>query len=733
RLVPGTAFDNFRLTDQQASALGLKGMDGSGAVLNHRTGSAYDPDGHMWYFWGGGGTSYGGNEVYRIDLDTLQIEWITAPSLLDDFIVDADGVTCPVPSVGPSAASTFDGIIWSPSTQTFFVYPTGYFCMDGTPSQNSVWEFDPNSLTWVPITETPDFDGYVLAEHDPGTDSIIVVSGDSVRELDPITGQHSAPVNLGQSLGQGSAVLDSDRLQLLLVNQQGIHSAPLDDLGNVAPLAPLPEGGDPHMGAVYVPHRSLLVMWSGNKEVRTFDPDTLEWALYTASDGPTMQGAGVFSKWIYIEELDVFAGYNNIDEGIWLYSLPGDAFGGGGTIANTAPVADAGSDQAVPAGDMVGLDGSASFDPDGDPLSHNWTLVSRPAGSSAVLSNPQAIQPSFVADAVGNYTVQLTVDDGVLNSQDAVVVSSVNGAPVADAGPDQSVTVGDSVTLDGSGSHDPNGDPLTYAWSVLSAPTGSTATLQNPGSENAMLVPDIAGLFVVGLFVHDGFEQSVADSVTIEASLATIITNQAPTDLLLSNNTVPSDATNGTLVGKVTVTDPDAGDTATTTLTNDAGGRFAIGAANGQITVAKATLLQPGTSYSITVQASDSGGLTYSESFTIEVAGSNTYYFFDGFETYSAESKRGNYNNEDIFVSQGGPWYQYIGKSGSYVPEHNVFEVTTKRAFSGNQSFHFRVFQEDLDARLALDGKPGIKNSLLKDDRVTFDIFQFGDGEVVSV
>jgi hypothetical protein len=79
---------------------------------------------------------------------------------------------------------------------------------------------------------------------------------------------------------------------------------------------------------------------------------------------------------------------------------------------NRAPIANAGSDQTVAVGATVQLDGSRSSDPDGDPLTFRWVFILRPAGSTATLSNPNIVNPTFVADLPGEYLVELTVDDG---------------------------------------------------------------------------------------------------------------------------------------------------------------------------------------------------------------------------------------------------------------------------------------------------------------------------------
>jgi len=200
-------------------------------------------------------------------------------------------------------------------------------------------------------------------------------------------------------------------------------------------------------------------------------------------------------------------------------TLPLDPAGPG----NTPPVANAGPDQAVNVGQTAILNGSGSTDPNGDPLTYAWSFVSRPAGSVAALSNVAAVQPTFVADVAGSYTVQLIVNDGQVNSPpDTVVVTAAAGnlAPVANAGPDQAVTVGTTVTLDGSGSSDPQGQALTYRWFFVSQPAGSAATLGNPTTANPTFTPVWAGSYVVGLVVSDGVLSSTQSNVVVSVLYA---------------------------------------------------------------------------------------------------------------------------------------------------------------------------------------------------------------------
>jgi len=90
-----------------------------------------------------------------------------------------------------------------------------------------------------------------------------------------------------------------------------------------------------------------------------------------------------------------------------------------------------------------------------------------------------------------------------------------NNSPVANAGVDQSVTNQTTVTLNGSGSSDLDGDTLTYNWQLAARPTGSSASLLNAQSSTPQFVGDAEGAYTLSLTVNDGTLNSIADQVTI--------------------------------------------------------------------------------------------------------------------------------------------------------------------------------------------------------------------------
>ncbi|MGK5041163.1 PKD domain-containing protein, partial [Janthinobacterium sp. GB1R12] len=116
------------------------------------------------------------------------------------------------------------------------------------------------------------------------------------------------------------------------------------------------------------------------------------------------------------------------------------------SVANAAPVANAGYAQNVLSGSVVELDGSASSDANGDVLTFAWKLTEKPANSTATLSSVNSARPTFTADASGLYVAKLMVNDGKASSADATV--TVSASAVDTSGPSVSAITVNPTTVD---------------------------------------------------------------------------------------------------------------------------------------------------------------------------------------------------------------------------------------------------------------------------------------------
>jgi transcription elongation GreA/GreB family factor len=193
------------------------------------------------------------------------------------------------------------------------------------------------------------------------------------------------------------------------------------------------------------------------------------------------------------------------------------------SVANSAPVAKAGVNQNVVVGTSITLDGTASSDANGDTLTYRWSLLYKPSTSLATLSSTSFSKPTFTADAVGTYVASLIVNDGKADSaavaSTTVIAEALNVAPVANAGPAQTVLIGSTVSLTGAASSDANADKLTYKWVLTTKPTGSTASLSSSSAVSPTFKADVEGVFVASLIVNDGKVDSATSTVPISSVL----------------------------------------------------------------------------------------------------------------------------------------------------------------------------------------------------------------------
>ncbi len=197
------------------------------------------------------------------------------------------------------------------------------------------------------------------------------------------------------------------------------------------------------------------------------------------------------------------------------------------THGDAAPTADAGEDIEIQVAERAELDGSGSDDPEGAELEYLWALTEVPECSSLSsdsIYNQGSEAPTVIPDCEGIFLVSLVVSDGLQWSDpDYATIHAITGnrAPIADAGDTLTVPPcdGSIAQLDGFGSYDPDGDDISYLWSLLSAPADSVtsdASFDDPTLANPSFSWDEAGDYTFQLLDYDGEYWSAPDLVTWE-------------------------------------------------------------------------------------------------------------------------------------------------------------------------------------------------------------------------
>ena len=219
-----------------------------------------------------------------------------------------------------------------------------------------------------------------------------------------------------------------------------------------------------------------------------------------------------------------------------------------GNTVPVPPVANAGSDQTVKEGVKVTLDGTKSTDADGTIASYRWAQID---GQQVALSNVTASKPTFTSPYIkGGDTLvfQLTVTDNDGNTDtdnvNIIVQWTDTSTLTADAGQDQKVLPGDTVTLDGSGSKDSGGLALDYQWEISRASIDTSGILlSDPTAKTtSFTAPQVTGWVEFKLTVTNtaGDVDSAVVMITIGnvTDETELVANAGPDQMTVSGRTV---------------------------------------------------------------------------------------------------------------------------------------------------------------------------------------------------
>jgi len=225
---------------------------------------------------------------------------------------------------------------------------------------------------------------------------------------------------------------DRARMRVLATDgfNTGVAVSPSFKVENKPPVAsiiyPSPASLTPGSRSIIIEKGDRLVLIGTATDIEdgVLNGSALSW--YSSRDG--LLGTGC--------RLDVTVLSPGVHE-ITLRALDNDGHVGRSNIIvevtrpiNRQPIANAGQDQVMNLLLPIKLNGTGSFDEDGNKLFYNWSVVKGPAGSKPVISDPNVAEPTFAPDASGEYEIELSVSDGVVGSMSDSVLINVKPRPI---------------------------------------------------------------------------------------------------------------------------------------------------------------------------------------------------------------------------------------------------------------------------------------------------------------
>ena len=204
------------------------------------------------------------------------------------------------------------------------------------------------------------------------------------------------------------------------------------------------------------------------------------------------------------------------------------------SAGNQPPAVSAGASQTIQIEQTATLNGTATDDglPAGSTLSVTWSAVSGPG--QVVFGNSHQAQTTATFSTPGTYVLRLTAFDTELTrfADVTITVKPTNHAPVVNAGPDLSITLPATATLNGTATDDglPAGGTLSMLWSVVSGPGQAGFNPINRAASSATF--NTPGTYVLRLTANDS-ELTTSDDVVVEVKPAAppaVVSINSPAD-----------------------------------------------------------------------------------------------------------------------------------------------------------------------------------------------------------
>jgi hypothetical protein len=338
-LTPGWyEIPNTKIRPVCATTPGISGVEGCSAVIDDWCGATFDTKRNRLILWGGGHNGYYGNELYAINMTDLTATRITEPGLPAASYSDCSEAIAN--GTQPNSRHTYDNMAYMPNLDKMFTYGGSLACGPSGIS-HATWIFDFATMTWerkYPAGDTP-CEGFstlgqlVNAVYDPNTEKVFMHDGAHLYKYDPIANTYQRYPNSMKYGCDGpyTAVIDPTRNLFVRIGEGAVYTFDLSlPVPNVTTVELPTTGGSAvtnygSPGLAYDPVRDKIVAWldPGNT-VYSLDLDTGVWTSVTYPGGPAASRYfnGIWKRWNYSPDLDVFIAVNDVDQNAFAFRFP---------------------------------------------------------------------------------------------------------------------------------------------------------------------------------------------------------------------------------------------------------------------------------------------------------------------------------------------------------------------------------------------------------------------------